>query len=1048
MLSYAGIAAAVDSISLSPGSDITFSDKSDSRLLFVQVNPPEAGVNLVVDVDMAVVEVSSQKLTTDSNGAAELTIEPDCKKGLTFLKVVTGDVESNAIFVENEAGCEGKGSVTIKPDYLRIYWTNNPNSHATILVEPAEITTVTIHNENPDIVRAFLPSPKTDSNGTTELRIIGQQEGTAKVTASLADGTVSNTLTIDVFTDEELITNVTHSELGIKGTATFSVTGGSGLYRWSARNGNLDRMTGNETTYTAPDYPGSFEVIVTDNKQTAKIDVNVTGPLKIVPEQAYPRQGESFEVQAIGGKPPYKFYMTDTIAQVTKIDEDFALVTGLDSRSEFHVVVRDDLGKEAKALLTVVDGMRLSSKEVEIAQDVVPETIEIQNGRHPFDVRVDKGKVKLNDRQIEIFPPLENGTYKLVVRDGIGEVDEAMINVKIPGRLQISPSNLEVELEQTVDFEAIDGKAPYTFTTDKGELSCNNCAVTRLTVTGTDSDITVKVTDNTGAKATAKVKVTPPINVSDRFVSLYQGESKLITVTGGSGIYSYSTDIGGVDNTIQATSEGVIFTAPTHSGEVTLTVTDSRSSEQKVVFDISAVRLAITPSLRHLDLGSKDEDFQIVAGEKDTNLKVWAEKGEVVWEGEKIIYTPPQFVSTDVLKVVSLDSGKEATAKIEITRPLSITPSIMSIASGEASGVFHVSGGVGTYNFTAIYGSFELQSANASETGVDITYISPNVMKNDEVITVRDSNIDGKASAIVELNNPLRITPLMTTLAPGTSFEFIGFRGAAPYSAEWTGGKAEQIHAEVGEVRYRYIAPAEIGEYQITITDASNSKATATIYVTAKLRILPELTVLRPGQSTMIKVSGGSAPYGLFTATFGRLTEIDAQNGEVRYTAPLDFDGNEITAYVKALDTTNDVGVSTEIRVVKTPKSLISANSTTFMAGDNLKINLTSLGGGEAADVYVAVAFPDGQLFFFDENRQPISEQLPFLRNYVVSDETTYQNVFSMESLPDLAQQGQLTLYSLLVKPGTPTQELLNPANWLCENEKECGLSSFELKVK
>lgn len=1054
IFSYAGIAAAVDSISLTPGSDITFTDPSDSRLLlFIQVNPPEAGVNLLVDVDTAVVGISSQRLTTDSDGFAELTITPGCEKNMVFLKVWAGEVESKAIFVENQAGCPTK--LKIEPEELRIDWDNNPNSQATILLRPAERTTVTIINDNPDIVRT-LPSLKTDSNGTAKLDIIGRQAGTAKVTARLADGTVSNPLIIDVVTGGIIITNVTETILGIGEQATFSVvTGGFKPYTWSSRRGDgtFDKQTGDEVTYTAPNYPGTFEVIVTDSKQQqARIRVDVTAPLKIVPESAYPKKGEPFKVQAIGGRAPYEFYMVKTTtAQVTQIGT-VAEVTGLDSRGEFHVVVRDDLGIEAEAILTVVDGMQLSHEEVYITQKGEPKTIRIQNGLEPFDVRVEKGEVTLNDDEITVSvvdDTIENGTYRLVVRDARGETKETMIHVTIPGRLQISYSDLEVELGQTVVFEAIDGQAPYTFNADKGDLSCHKCAITTLTVIGTDSDITVKVEDSTGAKATAKVRVTPPIGVSDSFVELFPGESKLITVTGGSGIYSYNTSVGGADNTLQETSDGVIFTAPIHPGVVTLTVTDSRGSEpKKIDFDISVIKLAITPNLRYMDMGSgKKESFQIVKGEKDTNLKVWAEKGEVKREGDIIIYTPPQFVSDDVLQVVSLDSGEEAFAEIKIIRPLSITPTILPIdnSSGDASGVFRVSGGFGIYNPRAKYGSFEPQSAEASEDGVDITYIPSKVMKNDEVITVKDSKIDGEAAAMVELNHQLMITPLMATLAPGESVEFIGRRGAPPYDVSVTGGETpDQRHGESGEVRYLYTAPAETGTYEITITDGGNNKATAEIFVTTDLSIsvgptilrsAKTTTILRPGESTTININGGSAPYG-FTTTIGQLSEIDKLKGKARYTAPLDFEGeaiegDKITAYVKAVDA-DGVKVSTEIPVIKTPNSLISANSKVFFESDYLKINLTSFGEGGPVDVYVAIRFPGGQIFFFGEGGMPTPEPFtPYLRNHdVISKETAYHNVFAAESLPPL-EKGKYTLFSLFVKAGTPTEGLSDHTNWL-----------------
>jgi hypothetical protein len=298
---------------------------------------------------------------------------------------------------------------------------------------PAKPTTVTIRNDNPDIVT--VPTSLTiDSGGNAELNITANKKGIAKVTASLADGTVSNTLTINVTSTATgiLTPNVTDVELGMEETTTFMVDGGTGHYTWSVQGGGtIDKMTGNQVTYLAPDHPGSVEVVVTDGKQTATIQVNVTDDLRLYPNQVDLKKGEQVILKVLGGN-----------GQVAPIDgdTDSVLVTAPNALGEFFIEVYDEsLAKTAPATLNVVDGPLLSPKEVEVTQAGVPKNIEIQQGSPPFTVLVDKGEAKLVGRQVQISPPVENGTYKLTVIDAIGGVAEADINVKIPGRLEISP---------------------------------------------------------------------------------------------------------------------------------------------------------------------------------------------------------------------------------------------------------------------------------------------------------------------------------------------------------------------------------------------------------------------------------------------------------------------------------------------------------------------------------------------------------------------------------------------------------------------------------
>jgi len=850
-----------------------------------------------------------------------------------------------------------------------------------------------------------------------------------------------------------LITNVTTQiELEVEETKTFTVEGGTENYTWTVQGGGtIDKMTGSQVIYTAPDYPGSFQVVVTDGKETQQIQVNVTDSLRLYPNQVDLNKGQQLIFKVLGGKGPYQFNFLGGTGQIAPIDgePDSVLVTAPNALGEFVIEVYDEsLAKTAQATLNIVEGPLLSPKEVEVTQIGVPKNIEIQQGSPPFTVLVDKGEAKLVGRQVQISPPVENGTYKLTVRDAIGGVAEADINVKIPGRLEISPSQIEVELGGTTTFSAIGGQGPYTFISSKGGLSCNQCRDTDLTASGTNSDIILHVTDSTGAQATAFVEVLQPIRLvpSERTVAIYSGESKRFKITGGSGIYYYSTDFARAENTLQETNKGeLIFTAPKYSGEVTLTVTDTRDSEPAVVkFNVSPIRLGLMPSILSLDMGSTTQKFEIISGEPNQRFKVWTDNGIANHNSNTILYTPPSVATTDKLYVFSLDTGEQITADIEIVKSLSISPAVMYLDnSSAASKVFHVSGGTGTYQFSARDGTFEPQFADASETGVDVTYKSSGIMKTDEQITVTDSR-GQKHSAIVRINNQLRMTPEMVTLAPGAEVDFTGIHGVAPYKATVTKGNVIPTHAEAGEARFRYTAPAEAGEYQITVVDASDKEVTGTIFVTADLTMTATLAVLRMGESTTITANGGTEPYS-FDTTFGHLSETDT-SGEVRYTAPVDFEGAEMMDYVKATDS-NGKQVSTQIRVIKTPKSEMTANSTSFVEGDNLKLNLTVLGQGQF-DAYAAVFLPNGQLLFFGENDMISDQFIPYRQNWVLSGKATLEPVFSIDQLLDLGVQGQAFLYSLLVEPGTPPtyEELLNSANWLCDNE--CGLSELKIDLQ
>jgi plastocyanin len=1025
LVCYAEIAAAVDTVSITPDSRVVFNQASDKKTLFIKVSPAEAGVEIIVDVDTSVVEVSSDILTTDSQGKAKLTIKPGETQNTTLLTVIADGVESNVIVVENNAICN-RTPPRIIPDELRIDFDQNPNSSATISAQCAKNSNVTIHNQNPDIVTT--PSVlSTDSDGNAELTIIAHQSGEATITASLPNATMSNPLHIKVVTCAGMTTTPTQTQLTTEESTIFYVKGNCGTYTWSAEDGTLENHSGEEVNYTAPNYPGDFDVVVRDRKgNKAIIKVHVIEALKLYPTEACLRAGEKIKMQARGGQPPYQFNILNGSATIDNVETNSAWITAPASKGDSTVLVRDSAGNEAETILNMGDGMLLSSKEIEITEENNSNTISIQQGCAPFLANVEKGNVELIGREIKIDPPVENGSYHLIVKDATGAIQEAVVNVKIPGRLQITPSKTRIELGDTVTFEAVGGKAPYTFINSGGNLSCNECKSTNLSVDNTDFDLELHVTDNTGAKATAIIEIDQPINVAtvdgqqkrSKFITMYPGESKRFKISGGSGNYSYNTNLQ-VANIITETSNGdIILTAPPRIDKnFSMTIEDSRGGTVTISFEIQPTTLGITPSIVSLDLGdSKNQTFEIISDYND--FKIWAEKGTIIsHKGKSILYRPPSIAGSDFLYVQS-KSGDKTVATIDIAKSLSISPEIIYIKNKpDVSKVIHVSGGYGNYVFQAKYGDLNPPFAKASETGVDVTYTPPGVMMPDEIISVSDSKAKQDSTPVI-ISNLLRITPKMVTLAPGEQVDISGINGVAPYDATVTSGSLNKINSQTNKVVYSYTASAEVGKYKIRIIDAADNVATGEIFVTSSLKITPTTKILRPGESGTIKIIGGSKPY-VFTTELGDLLNSDINDDVISYRAPLSFEGEEIDDYIKIYDS-QEKYISAHIKVVKTPKSIISCNAKNFRVDDNLKINLSLLGTGNV-DVYVAVKLPDDLgILFLTQNpeAQFVAQATPYLLNSSLINETKYENVLSLDNIPQLPP-GKYTLYSRAVPHNT-----------------------------
>lgn len=1073
---------AVDSVTLSPGSDIQFVSMTDSKTLYVQIKPAKANVEVFITVDTSMVSLSKEVLTTDAYGKASFTISPISSKGMDFLWVTADGVESNSITVTNNIDIS---TLTLSPSEISININENPNSRATFTISPAKISNITITNSNPELV-SVSTSLSTSSSGSVVMNIIANRTGVAKITGTLPNGVKSNELVIKICGDDKIIPGVSEAYMKTGQTEIFYVSGGSCTFFWSCKDGSFNTTAGDTVVWTAPEYPGVFDLLIFDNNgKSAQIRVTVTTPLQLSPEEVYVIPDEMVEFRASGGekfgaeKSPYNFSAVNGNLSITPIESNPeyilvkapAIVSGDDN--SYTLKVEDARGETSQAKIHVVDTMSLSRDSVSITVDppksgtgeidyLKAEKVTIFNGKAPFTVSVEKGNFRLKDRDIHIIPPKDNGTYNMTVKDAMGTVKYALINVEIPGRLQIKPTNPQATLDESVTFTAEGGKAPYRFFNSAGTLYDLKGSQAKLKIEQTDSDISVVVKDSDGATSTAIVQVMQPITVVGveekiylKEIFLSVGESRKFKVTGGSGKYYYSSDKGTADRLVEITGEGeLIFTAPAYSGKITLTVNDSRGSQPvSVLFNIKQSPFNITPSIKYMDLGSQQQEgFEIIGDQSASDFKVWTELGQIKKRGNRIIYTPPAVACEDTIHVVSIPASDtdsqiyETTAIVHITNGLLITPAVIYLENSVdmLAKTFKVLGGAGGYTLTAKYGDLEPVLAEPGDT---IKYTPPAYAVKDEVITVTDKK-GIHQDAMVQVKNSLKISPQMAALslidsAEAFTVDFKISGGFEPYTWVASGGDIQPS----GQGRFTFTPPSVSGKYTIDISDGADKKVTATVVVTTSFKITPSLAYLRPGESTEIRVMGGMPPYQL-TCSMGYLSDssINSDDQYVTYTAPLSFGDDEVELYVRAYDS-QDVEIATQIIVTNTPKPVIRSGSDVFgINADNITTNLTILGQGSqgAVDAYIALLTPDGQFFLFDTEGHPVQDFVPYKKNVNLSDPA---NAVAAISLKDVLATkyafipGKYFLYSALTTTGaglleTPYEQWLG------------GLAFFEFEIK
>ncbi|HTA27671.1 MAG TPA: PKD domain-containing protein, partial [Bacteroidia bacterium] len=889
------------------------------------------------------------------------------------------------ITVTDNNGCTATASVTI---------IQTPPVTATITSSSNVLcsggnngsATVSVGGGTPSYTYLWTPTGQTNATAT------GLTAGSYTVTVTDANGCTA-TASVTITQPAPVATTITFTQATCNlpnGTSTVVVTGGTPnyTYLWNPSA---------ETTATATGLAaGTYSVVVTDaNGCTATATVNVTEPIAvnasitaITNVSCFGGSDASLTVTATPGTPPYTYLWTPT-------GQTNATATGL-SAGVYTVDVTDNNG----CLVTIIQTV---TQPPGMTATIGAPTNVLCFGRNNGSASVTTGGGTPNYTYLwaptgqtnDTATGLSAGSYTATVTDANGCTATASVTITEPALLTATmgiPNNVLCNGGNNGSATVTAGGGTPNYTYLWSPSAQTNATATGLIV----GSYTVTITDNNGCTATASVTITePPVltattSFTQASCNLSNGSATVVPV-GGTGPYTYLWNPSGNTN---ATATGLF------AGSYTVTVTDNNgcaTTTSVIVTQPSAVTASITSSTNILCNGGNNGSATVTAtGGTIPYAYLWAPGGQTN-------ATATGLIAGNYVVTVTDANGCTITTSVNITEPTSLTATMSAptqvLCNGGNNGSATVTAGGGTPNYTYIWvpiggnnatgtgliaGSYTVTVTDANGCSATSSVVitqpsvliatmgaSSNVTCNGQANGSASVNVVGGTQPYAYVWNPsggstatgtglsagsysvvitdlhgctatatVTITQpnLLTTSATSTNISCFGGNngsatststgGTLPYKYLWTNG---QVTANASNLT--------AGSYTLTVTDANNCTATASVTITEPTKITvtasgPQLVCSGAPANLISSVSGGTPPYLYNWAPAGGTTSNTTVNPV--YT----------TTYTLTVTDANGCTSQATVAVVAgTPLTLNVSGNASVCPGTSITLTASASGG-------------------------------------------------------------------------------------------------------
>ena len=466
---------------------------------------------------------------------------------------------------------------------------------------------------------------------------------------------------------------------------------------------------------------------------------------------------------------------------------------------------------------------------------------------------------------------LAAGTYTVTVTDANACTKTVATTITQPSALTLTETNVDVICKGSstgsIDLTVSGGTSPYTYSWTGGATTQDRSGLAAGTYT-------VTVTDANACTKTLSATITEPslaLSLTETHVDATCGNangSVDLTVTGGTGAYTYSWTGG-------ATTQDRSGLA---AGTYTVTVTDANACTKTISATLTS---SGGPSLTetHKDVLCKGGS----TGSIDISVSGGTSPFTYSWNGGQTTQDRSNLAVGTYTVTVTDANSCTATKSVNITEPtaLSLTETHVDATCGNSNGSIDLSvtGGTGAYTYAWAGGATTQDRSNLGAGTYTVTVTDVNACT--KTLSVTLTNTGGPS--LTETN--------VDVLCKGGSTGSIDLTvsgGTAPFTYSWNGGQTTQDRSGLAA-----------GTYTVTVTDANSCTATKSVAITEPAAALSltethvDATCGNSNGSIDLSVTGGTGAY-TYSWTGGATTQDRSGLGAGTYTVTV-TDANACT---------------------------------------------------------------------------------------------------------------------------------------------------------
>lgn len=628
--------------------------------------------------------------------------------------------------------------------------------------------------------------------------------------------------------------------------AQFNASGGTPPYSWSVSDASIASI--NASGLLSGLSAGTVQVTASDANgianTTGNIDV-VNSTLSVTPASAVFGTNTQAQFTVSGGTPPYSWSSLDTT--VASIDNSGLLSTK--SVGTTVISVRDAAG--AIGLSDIIEVRHIQVEpQTAVIQTSQTQQFTATGGREPYVWSVSDDTIASIDSS-GLLTGVGGGTVTVTATDADGATgNSGSITVQSNSFPTISPVYPTVSVGQTVQFKAVGGTPPYSWSTGNFFVASIN-ASTGLATGVRPSTTFITVRDKNGRSDSTLITVRS-IGISPSTGNIAVGDTLQFTVSGGTSPYRWSVS----DTRLASVSSNGLLTALA-AGSVIVTATDIFGASASSGFiNISGSTtppspgLNVSPKTAVLTPG-KSLTFSASGGLAPYR---WSSSNPAVASINSSGTLTAVSAGSTIVTVTDAAGTTASTDSIQV-RQLSITPTTGNINVG-ATLQFTASGGTAPYSWRVSNSFLASISSSGLLTGVAAGTVTVTATDADGLTATSGAiTISGSTTAP-------HIEPATANLNVGETLNFtlVGATGGVYWSV--SNLAVARIIANTGQLTA--VAP---GVTRVSAFDSSGkfySSGDITVSggaLPARLTLTPQTASIKVGETLQFTAEGGTPPY-------------------------------------------------------------------------------------------------------------------------------------------------------------------------------------------